>query len=433
MKQIKAVIVGNGNRAGVYSELALTKPEKLKIVGVVDPDEVRVKAAKDKFDIPGENCFSSLERFLKREKFADAVLNCTMDKLHVKTSVPILEKGYDMLLEKPFALNKDELEKIVKTANRTGRKVYICHVLRYTPFYSAIKKAVASGEIGKIISMELCEHVSYHHMAVSYVRGKWRSEKLCFAPMLLAKSCHDIDIMMWMMDGVKPVKAASFGGEFQFGVANKPEGAGSRCMTDCPLNKECIFSAERNYIDNPERWGQYVWTCLEAENDFSIERKIKSLKTDNPYGKCVWDFERDGNVDHQSVIVSFENGVTATFNMVGGSARPERNIHIVGTLGEIKGCFEDSKYIIRHIKPSGTLEYTEEVFDLNITGDMTGAFGGHGGGDLRLVEDFVDSLSGKEPSISCTDINDSVLSHATVFAAVESMKKGTVEKIDVNF
>ncbi len=428
-KPVSVIIVGSGNRANIYASLAISDPDAMKVVGVVDPDPVRVEAAKKRFEIPSENCFNSVDELIKREKFADAVINGTMDKIHVETSIPILKAGYDLLLEKPFAVNEEELRELVDVANSLNRKVLICHVLRYTPFYSAIKRHVMNGDIGKIISIELCEHVSYHHMAVSYVRGKWRSPKLCFAPMLLAKSCHDVDLMMWMMSDTKPVAVASFGSDIQFTPENKPDGAGHRCMLDCPYVDDCRFSAKTNYIDNPIRWKQYTWACLEAEGETTIERKIESMKTDNPYGVCVWDCQRDGNVDHQAVMVNFANGATGTLNMIGGSAVPERAIHIIGTHGEIKGLFDSSKYTIKLTDPksAGSAAITE--YDLKVSGDMTGAHGGHGGGDLRLARDFVDYISGGEPSISCTDINDSTISHLVVFAAERSRKNQSIEFI----
>lgn len=428
-KQITAIIVGAGNRGGtVYGGYSLKYPDELKIVGLVDPDPVRMALMKERYQVPEENCFPYVDEMVKREKFADVVINGTMDELHVSTAIPCLEKGYDMLLEKPFAINEEEMERIVKVANDNDRKVYICHVLRYTPFYSAIKKHVMNGDIGKIISIEMSEHVGYDHMGVSYVRGKWRSEKLCYAPMLLAKSCHDMDLMMWLTRQ-KPVAVSSFGSEFQFGKANKPEGAGTRCMKDCPYNSTCVYSAQANYLTDPTRWKQYVWKPLEAEGEITVERKHESLSTDNPYGLCVWDFERDGNVDHQLVSVFFENGVTGTFNMVGGAARAERNIHIVGTLGEIKGTFEDSKYLVRQMTPNVRPGYVDTWYDVNVRDDMTGAKSGHGGGDSRLVADFLRTICGEEPSISATDINDSTTSHRVVFKAMEAMRKGTVEKI----
>lgn len=424
-KQISVVLLGAGNRANIYASVALEYPEKMKVVGIVDPDPVRRELMRSRYDVSPENCFDDVSEFVKREKFADAVINGTMDHLHVPTSIPVLEKGYDLLLEKPFAVNETEMNELCEVAKKHGSKVVIGHVLRYTDFYCAIKKHILAGDIGKIISIETCEHVNYHHMAVSYVRGKWRSEKLCFAPMLLAKSCHDIDIMLWMMKETEPVAISSFGSDFQFGTERKPEDAGTRCMIDCPYVEECNFSAKSNYLSHL-RWKQYVWKPLEGNGELTEEMKETSLKTDNPYGKCVWDFERDGNVDHQTVIINFANGATGSFSMIGGSAKSERNIHIVGTKGEIKGTFEDSRYVIRTMAPNVKSGYVETVYDLNVDGDMIGAKGGHGGGDKKLSLDFIDYLNGHELSVSCATLEDSVISHRTVFKAEEARKTKSI-------
>ena len=432
---ISVVLVGAGNRADHYAKYALEAPDKMKVVGIVDPDGVRLDIMRERYSVPVENCFSSVEEFVKRDKFADAVINGTMDHLHVLTSIPILEKGYDMLLEKPLAVNEKEAKALVETVKRTGRKVYICHVLRYTPFYSAIKKHLINGDIGNIIGIQLNEHVSYHHMAVSYVRGKWRSEKECFAPMLLAKSCHDVDLMVWMLSDTEPVMVSSFGSDFQFGKSRKPQNAGSRCMLDCSLNEECVFSAQYNYLE-PQRWEQYVWKPLEKLGHNWAERKpmdseqkevlADSLKTDNLFGKCVWDFERDGNVDHQSVTVSFKNGATGVFSMMGGTAKSERNIHIIGTKGEIKGEFGTQEYVLRTIAPKEKTGFIENVFNTQITGDFAGERGGHGGGDIRLIADFCNALETGETSISCTDIMDSIKSHMIVYKAEEARKNNKI-------
>ncbi len=401
----------------------------MKVVGLVDPDPIRRELMRERYNVPVENCFDDVSEFVKREKFADAVINGTMDHLHVSTSIPVLEKGYDLLLEKPFAVNEDEMNRLVEVARKHKNKVVIGHVLRYTDFYQAIKQHVLNGDIGKIISIETCEHVSYHHMAASYVRGKWRSEKLCFAPMLLAKSCHDVDILLWMMKETSPTQIVSFGSDFQFGRERKPEGAGSRCMQDCPYVDECIYSAKSNYLAQP-RWGQYVWKCLEANKNLTQEEKVGSLKTNNRYGKCVWDFDRDGNVDHQAVMFNFANGATGTFSMVGGCAKPERNIHIVGTRGEIKGTFDDSRYVLRKMAPNDSyIGCLETVHDLNVSGDMIGASGGHGGGDQKLVYDFLDYLNGHAPSVSCATLEDSVISHRAVFKAMTSKYNGEIVKL----
>lgn len=425
-KPITAIIVGAGHRSFVYSELAKTNPEMLKIVGVADPNPIRRKKAMDYFGFKEDMCFENAEELAKKGKLADTVINGTMDEQHLETAVPLLDAGYDMLLEKPFAPNEEEMRQIVNCAKKNNSKVMICHVLRYTPFYYAIKERIVNGEIGDIINIQTTEHVSYHHLSTSYIRGKWANSDKCHTSMLLAKCCHDLDIIMWMMSETKPKQISSFGGKFQFKPENAPKEAGTICMKDCPLVDTCVYSTKRLYIDHPDRWAFYVWEALEGKKNISIEDKIALMKSDNPYARCI--YKCDNNVvDHQSVLINFESGATGTHNMVGGSAEPRREIHIIGTKGEIFGNFEESKFTVLKIDPSPDAHNEEcdvEEVDLRVTGDMVGAYGGHGGGDERLAADFVKFIRGEKPSLACTSIFDSVAGHLSVYLADKSRENG---------
>ena len=427
-KPVTAIIVGAGHRSFVYSKLAKTNPEMLKIVGVADPNPIRRKKAMDEFGFGEEMCFENAEELAKKGKLADAVINGTMDEQHLETAVPLLNAGYDMLLEKPFAPNEQEMREIVNCAKKNDSKVMICHVLRYTPFYYAIKERVYNGEIGDIINIQQTEHVSYHHLSTSYVRGKWANSKKCHTSMLLAKSCHDMDIMMWMMSATKPTQIASFGSKFQFKPENAPEGAGTICMKDCPYVDTCVYSTKRLYIDHPDRWAFYVWDALEGKENPTIEDKIELMKSDSPYARCIYKCDNDV-VDHQSVLINFASGATGTLNMIGGSAEPRRDIHIIGTKGEIFGNFEESKFTVLKIDPSPEAHHEEcdvEEVDLKVTGDMVGAYGGHGGGDERLAADFVKFIRGEKPSLACTSIFDSVAGHLCVYLADNSRENGGI-------
>ena len=425
-KPVTAIIVGAGHRAFVYSELAKTNPELLKIVGVADPNPVRRKKAMEYFGFSEDMCFDSAQELAEKGRLADAVINGTMDEQHLETAIPLLNAGYDMLLEKPFAVCEQDMRQIVDCAKKNNSKVMICHVLRYTPFYYAIKERIVNGEIGDIINIQMTEHVSYHHLSTSYIRGKWANSDKCHTTMLLAKCCHDIDLMMWFMSETKPVSISSFGSKFQFKPENAPENAGTICMKDCPLVDECVYSTKRLYIDHPDRWSFYVWDALEGIENPTIDDKIALMKTDNPYARCI--YKCDNNVvDHQSVLVNFASGATGTHNMVGGSAEPRRNIHIIGTKGEIFGNFEESKFTVLKINPSPDAHNEEcdvEEIDLRVTGDMVGAYGGHGGGDERLAEDFVKFIRGEQPSLACTSIFDSVAGHLCVYLADKSRENG---------
>jgi predicted dehydrogenase len=298
-------------------------------------------------------------------------------------------------------------------------------VLRYAPFYAAIRQKVLDGAIGEILNIQTVEHVSYHHMAVGFVRGKWAKKDESHSSLLMAKCCHDLDLIAWMKSGIPPARVSSFGSLFQFRPDKAPQGAGTRCLVDCPIEKDCLYSARKHYLDHPERWAFYVWDALEHIQNPTLEQKETLLRGDSPYGRCVWKSDNDV-VDHQSVVIEFADGSTATHNMVGGCAKPARSIHLVGTHGEIQGCLEDGRFVVRTIDPRPGHEYAEESTSPGDFGDTTGAFGGHGGGDERLMEDYVRVLSGAKPSISFTNIEDSLSGHLMGFCADDSMENGRI-------
>ena len=140
---VTAIIVGAGHRAMLYASLAKHNPEKLKIIGVADPIKQRREMVAEMYGFSEEFCFESAEELAKQGKIADAVINGTMDNQHVDTTIPLLEAGYDVLLEKPFAISREEVKRLDDVVKHTGRKVMICHVLRYAPFYTEIKKTLS--------------------------------------------------------------------------------------------------------------------------------------------------------------------------------------------------------------------------------------------------------------------------------------------------
>ena len=428
---ITAVVVGAGHRSIEYAGYSLLHPDELQIVGIAEPNPLRRQQIAETYNLSPAQCFESAEALAKGPRIADAVINGTMDHQHVATSLPLLAAGYDILLEKPFATSEEEMWRLVKACRKHKRKIIVCHLLRYTPFYRTIRERLLNGEIGEVINIQTIEHVSYHHMAVGYVRGKWNRKDYCQSTMLLAKCCHDLDLIAWMKSGVAPIAVASFGSNMQFREEKAPAQAGTRCLVDCPIESDCLYSARKHYIDHPERWGAYVWACIEHIPNPTIEDKIQSLKTDNPFGRCVWRCDNDV-VDHQSVMVEFEDGSTATHNLVGGTARPMRSIHLVGTKGEIQGVLEDNRFVIRHIDLRPGHEYSEEWVDVNSEGDLHGAFGSHGGSEALFMTDFLSMLRGEPLSISCTNIENSINGHLIIYLADRAREKQRVVCIPRN-
>ncbi|MCD6360135.1 MAG: Gfo/Idh/MocA family oxidoreductase [Armatimonadetes bacterium] len=417
---VTAAIVGCGHRGLGYGRYSLRHPDQLKIVAVADPNDIRRQAAAEEFDVPPDMQFRTAEELAERPQLADAVINGTMDQHHIPTTLPLLESGYDVLLEKPICQTREDLLKLLEVTLRTSRKLMIGHVLRYAPFYVGIKQRILDGEIGEIMAVHSEEAVSYHHWAAAFVRGRWNRREI--NPFLLAKCCHDLDLIAWFKSGIRPLRVASFGSRMYFTEEHAPEGSGTRCLVDCEIEESCPYSARKNYLEQ-KLWGPYCWEAIEHIENPTEEDKIESLKTYNPHGQCVW--RTDGDiVDHQSVIAEFADGATASHDLIAGTARPGRTIHICGTLGEIEGFMESGKFVIRHPDAREGHEYSEVEVDMNVSADM------HGGGDLRLVEDFVKTVRGEEPSISTTSVFDSVYGHLIAFAADEAMTGHRVVEIE---
>ena len=422
-KTLEVAVVGCGSRGRAYAKFALEEPGKMMITAVAEPIEYRRTMTGDMFSVPEENRFASCEEFIASGIRVDAVINATMDKDHYSTAVMILNAGFDMLIEKPVCLTKDELTELYKLSMDKERKVMVCHVLRYAPFYLEIKKRILAGEIGKVTSMVTEENVSFHHYSTAFCRGKWGNSDVCGSHMMMSKCCHDLDIITWMKNDSRPEYVSSMGGLFNFIKKNFPEGAGEKCTVDCNISNTCEFDAKKMYF-NCETWGYYVRECLDDYDDRdSNERLLKSIGKDNPYGKCVW--KCDNNVvDHQTVLIEFEDGCTVSHNLLGATAKPERTIHIVGTKGEIYGEMESKTFYIRKPDMTKAPYYIEETIVIDVETD------GHGGGDSRLAADFASYISGGETTISTTALGDSIYGHLIGFNAHEAMTKRKVVKIE---
>ena len=427
MKKIKAIIMGYGDRGQIYAGYAEKAPDRFEVVGVVDPDPIRAEKAKKRFSLREDMCFTDPEEFYRKGKLCDAVINATMDKLHYETTVPLLRAGYHVLLEKPVSGDVNELKELARLAKENGVVLMVCHVLRYAPFYRKIKEILLSGEIGEVRHIHCEERVALPHVLSSYIRGKWNSESQCGSGMLMAKCCHDIDLIVWLKNSFGLDRITSVGSRRFFTSANKPSGAGSRCLVDCGVEEECPYSCRKLYLDRDE-FPFLVWTGVEGKDWTEItdgKEREELLKTVNPHGKCC--FEDKDLVDQQSVILSFRDGSTATLDMTGGTARPGRSIFISGTKGEIEGFLENNRFTVR-LYDAQTAGYRER--EVEIREDVSGA---HSGGDHRLAEDFVSTVAGEKRSVSCTDIDQSIAGHIAVIGAEISRKTDRTVRFDELF
>ncbi|MBP5312769.1 MAG: Gfo/Idh/MocA family oxidoreductase [Clostridia bacterium] len=427
MEKISVLVIGCGDRATVYANEGVNNLGAMEIRGCVDPDKSRLEIMIRDFNVPRENCFTSIEGALAKGRFCDCIINGTMDRLHISTTLPFLEQGYDVLLEKPVCDNEKDLLMLAAAAKKYNCRLFICHVLRYSPFYRKIKEIILSGEIGKVKNINTYEHVGVFLTSVSYLRGKWSKKSECGSSLLLAKCSHDMDLLCWLNNSTRPETVFSIGGRNFLTPENAPEGAGTRCLIDCPaeVRERCIFDAKPLYLDNcllP--W--YPWQCTGKDyREITDEEKEESLRTYNPHGLCAYKCGGD-IVDHQTVNVRYENGSFGSHTVTLSSFRDGRDIFVAGTLGEIDGRADEGKITVRHFDRK-TSWFNREVID--VTGGE-GYEGGHFGGDKGLVQDFVNTIRGGSLSVSATTIDDSVNGQVLVFRADDSMEKGVPVRFD---
>ena len=416
MKIIKVACVGAGNRGIIYSNYAIRFPEQMKVVAVVDPNALHRTEFAKIHAIPEDMQFASVEDFVAKHPECDLVINATIDNIHCKISKPLLRAGYDVLMEKPITADVDELLDIRDTAIECGRNLFVCHVLRYTPFYKGIKEVILSGDIGKVTSIRMSEYVGVSHYIESFVVGKWRSEAECGSPFILAKSCHDLDMMCWLNNSSAPVKVASFADRKIFIPENAPEGATETCHT-CPHETTCKYSITNIFSGKSGTWKRIIHDINKPVDEITQEDINEQLKK-RTYGRCV--YENKDLVDRQNVIVKFENGSVGSFDLIGASAKGDRHIHIVGEDGEIFGTHSNNMFTVRKYDFKNKC-YEETKYDVSAD-----AADEHRGGDTGMMRSMCNYLNGDRSDVSITNIYDSINGHLCVYAAEKSRKSDTI-------
>lgn len=435
---VEAVLIGAGDRgANAYGPYVLDHPDELRFVAVAEPQQDRREHFAREHTIAPDRRFHRWQELLGEEQMAEAVLVCTPDRLHVEPALWAMAAGYHVLLEKPMAPTPEDCVRLIEGAREYGRVLKVAHVLRYTDFFKKVHSIVESGHLGDIITVQHQENVASFHMAHSYVRGQWRHGELA-SPMILAKCCHDMDLLHWNLG--RCARVASFGSLTHFTEKRAAPGIPHRCTDGCPIEKECPFSAIGIYLEFrpfPELAAKQAttgkgeggdganiapacWPFNVVTPDRSYEGRLEALRS-GPYGRCVYRCDNDV-VDHQVVAMEFESGATVSFVMHGHSHEEHRSLRYDGSRATLRGRFGTTPAksdITIHDHLSGREERV-------LLGATARSWSGHGGGDYGVMAAFVRAVRGQESSP--TSARASLESHLMAFAAEEARTSGeTVE------
>lgn len=394
------VVFGYGQRGSIYASYAREFPEQFYLKAIIENDPKRIQKARvDCSEVP---IYTDYHAFLNEHIKADLVAIATQDRQHREHAIAMLNAGYNLLLEKPISVNREDCLAIYEASIRNQRKVIVCYVLRYSPFYSTIKRIIESGALGEIITIHASENVGYFHQAHSFVRGPWRNKEQS-GPMILSKCCHDMDILRWLMNE-KCISVDSSGGLYYFKKENAPQGSTKYC-SDCPLT-DCPYKAQRLYTDPDPNVAQFnKYFCTRERTEKNVLEDLKHSQ----YDRCV--FACDNNVvDHQVTIVQFENGKTACHTMTAFSQEIYRDIKIYGTKAELYGHMERNLIEIRPFGKATQIVHPEMP---------QASVGGHCGGDYCMMQNIYKDLCG-EVAEGIAGLDVSIDSHLMAFAAEEA-------------
>lgn len=403
-------ILGAGRRGrAAYGDYIKKHPNKVQVVAVAEPNKDRRKLFSEEHGLSSEAQFTGWKELLKEDQLANGIIISTLDNMHVKPALHALEKGYKVLLEKPIAPDLEGVKKIYEKYKKTNGTVIVAHVLRYTRLFQKLKQLIEEGIIGKVRFVDIIENIGFYHFAHSYVRGNWRDTTVA-APIILAKSCHDLDIIHWILS-TKTKKLSSHASREVFRSEQQPEGAADRCL-DCPLESQCPYSARKIYLSRSDG---SEWPASVISTDHSYQGRVKALR-EGPYGRCVW--QCDNNVPEvQRVNMTQTDNTEVNFALTAFSQKITRQIKLFGSKGEIKADLEQGTIEIHRFEKED--HHNIEVKPLP---------GGHSGGDTGLMDRYVGMLEGNIQSNNdlSTSLEESVESHIMAFAAEESREKGTI-------
>jgi predicted dehydrogenase len=415
MAGVDAVVVGAGNRGCfVFGGYALANPDRLRIAALAEPDDEKREGMAREHAIPQERRFRDWNDLLGKDRLATLAIVATGDTLHVEPTLAALARGYHVLLEKPIAPTPGECVRVVDAAEKAQRILQIGHVLRYTPFYRRVHEIIESGVLGDLVSLDLREHVAYWHMTHSFVRGKFRNRELA-APIILAKSCHDLDLMVWFV-GRPALRVSSFGSVTHFRAASAPSGAPERCTDGCPARRDCPHDAERFYL-GPDDEVARIWPWSDVSLDSTREARRRALETGR-YGRCVYRCDNDV-ADHQVVAVEFEGGATASLTVQGLGSEEERTVRLSGTRGELSGVLQ-----------SGVIEVSRHGVLGSERHEMGGSALGHYGGDGGLLDHLTEVVERQAGGEIRASGRVSLESHLLGFAAEEARLSGAVVEME---
>ena len=406
---VNLALVGAGNRGrGIFGQYALDMPHRARFTHVAEPDEAKRAQFMAQHRIPAARAHADYrELFASDLSGLDGVVVATLEDLRAEPVQLAMRHGLAILVEKPLATSPEAFIRFYDAAAAYDGICIVCHQMRLVACYSTLKDLVASGSYGEIVTVQHSENLAYDHMAHSFVRGLFNNDRL--TPMLLAKSCHDMDFLAYLID--RPaVRVCSFGTLKHFTRANCPPGAPAFCLEGCPHAAACPYDVAKLYFE-PDTDPAY----LRQMGVVTGKDQLRELLMQNRFGRCV--YQTDNNVvDTQVVQAEFADGIHVAFTMCGHNGVERRMTKISLTRGEI--VYDGGNPDVVTVHRFAPVKRTETI--------RVVSRGTHAGGDRAIMDNFIDAIVTGDTSHLKTPIRKSLEGHLLVFAAEASRREGRI-------
>lgn len=397
------ILLGAGKRGRIYAHYLAMHPTRARLVGVAEPNESICDELQTQHGFPSTSIWRDWREVLHGPRVADAVIIALQDSEHAEAAMAFAEKGYHILLEKPMATSMAEAEEMLHRIKNAGVLFAVCYPLRYSKTSRLLYRLIHEEKaIGDLVSVSHIEPIGLWRFAQNFVRGSWKNSKDSTF-MLMSKACHDIDWLLYMIN--RPCRqVASFGSLSHFRPSNKPNLAGVHCC-QCPCESSCVFSAKRFYLTSSSYRERLIEELI-GETGGSEEEVLSALASSS-MGDCVYLGQNDV-VDHQNVVLSFDDMVTCSFTVTAFTPQMERQTYFMGTAGTL--FCDGEKVHLFQFHSNRT-----EIYDPKI--EIDGEDGHHDGGDAYLCESFIRAIEEQNSSAILSGIDSSYLGMKIIFDA----------------
>jgi predicted dehydrogenase len=401
-------IVGLGARARMFTDAIASKYlDVAELVGLCDISPTRIEWHNNRLhELHGHGPVEGFgadefEAMIERKQ-VDIVIVTTMDVLHHEYIVRAMNAGCDVIVEKPMTIDAEKAAIIHETMQRTGRNLSVTFNVRYQPLSTKVRELIASGVIGKPLSVNLNYSLDTKHGA-DYFR-RWHRDKANSGGLLVHKATHHFDLVNWLIDSV-PEEVFAFG-DLKFYGKEAAEGRGENYdyerYTGSEASKNDPFAMRLDESD----YTRTLYLNAEGEGGY--------VRDKNVFGSGIT------IEDTMGVLVKYRNGAIMNYSLIAYAPQEAYELYITGDKGRIEVRYYRTPHTLDEnfqIKNEMVDEYTVRVFPMFREAydvEIPKAEGGHGGGDVLMLEHL---LSGKE-------IDDPMHRHATYEDGLASLGLG---------